>query len=81
LGRPVRLILYNDEGSPDKAVTYYERAITVDKVDLIFGGYPGGSLVVLMPLAEKYEKVFIGQGGHMKSFEQGLRIVLPVRLL
>ena len=72
LGRPVRLIIYNDEGSPDKAVTYYERAITVDKVDLIFGGYPGGSLVVLMPLAEKYEKVFIGQGGHMKSFEQGL---------
>jgi branched-chain amino acid transport system substrate-binding protein len=52
-------------------VTYYERAITVDKVDLLFGGYPGTANVALMPLAEKYGMVFIGQGGHMKAFEQG----------
>ncbi|HVN22898.1 MAG TPA: amino acid ABC transporter substrate-binding protein [Syntrophorhabdales bacterium] len=71
LGRPVKLIIYDDESSPDKAVTYYERAITVDKVDLVYGGYPGTSNVALMPLAEKYGKVFVGQGGHMKSFEQG----------
>jgi branched-chain amino acid transport system substrate-binding protein len=71
LGRPVKLIMYDDEGSPDKAVTYYERAITVDRVDLIFGGYSGPVNVALMPLAEKYKMVFVGQGGHMKSFEQG----------
>jgi branched-chain amino acid transport system substrate-binding protein len=71
LGRPVKLIIYDDESNPDKAVTYYERAITVDKVDLVFGGYPGTANVALMPLVEKYGKVFIGQGGHMKSFEQG----------
>ena len=71
LGRPVRMVIYDDEGSADKAVTYYERAITVDKVDLVFGGYPGTSNVALMPLVEKYGKVFIGLGGHLKSFEQG----------
>ena len=71
LGRPVKLVIYDDESNPDKAVTYYERAITVDKADLIFGGYPGTANVALMPLAEKYGKVFIGQGGHMKAFEQG----------
>ncbi|MCX7858175.1 MAG: amino acid ABC transporter substrate-binding protein [Deltaproteobacteria bacterium] len=71
LGRPVRLIIYDDESNADKAVTYYERAITVDKVDLVFGGYPGTSNVAIMPLVEKYKKVFIGQGGHGKSFEQG----------
>ena len=71
LGRPVRLIMYDDESSADKAVTYYERAITVDKVDLLLGGYPGPSVVALMPLAEKYGKVLVGMGGHMKSFEQG----------
>lgn len=71
LGRPVKLIIYDDESSPDKAVTYYERAITVDKADLVFGGYPGTSNVALMPLVEKYKMVFVGQGGHMKSFEQG----------
>jgi len=71
LGRPVKMIIYDDETNPDKAVGYYERAITVDKVDLVFGGYPGTSNVALMPLVEKYGKVFIGMGGHSKSFEQG----------
>jgi branched-chain amino acid transport system substrate-binding protein len=71
LGRPVKLIIYDDESNADKAVTYYERAITVDKVDLVFGGYPGTANVALMPLMEKYKKVFVGQGGHGKSFEQG----------
>jgi branched-chain amino acid transport system substrate-binding protein len=71
LGRPVKMTIYPDQGTAEEAVTYYERAITVDKVDLIFGGYPATSVVALMPLAEKYEKVFIGTGGHMKSFEQG----------
>lgn len=71
LGRPVKLAIYDDESSADKAVTYYERAITIDKVDLIFGGYPGTANVALMPLVEKYEKVFIGMGGHMKAHEQG----------
>lgn len=71
LGRPVKMTIYDDEGSPDRAVSYYERAITIDKVDLVFGGYPGMSNVAVMPLVEKYGKVFIGLGGHMKSFEQG----------
>ena len=30
LGRPVELIVYDNEGNADKAVTYYERLITVD---------------------------------------------------
>ncbi len=71
LGRPVKLTIYDDESNAEKAVTYYERAITVDKVDLVFGGYPGTSDVALMPLMEKYKKVFVGQGGHMQSFQQG----------
>ena len=71
LGRPVRLTIYDDEGVPEKAVTYYERAITVDKVDLVFGGYPGPNVAVLMPLMEKYGKVFVSQGAQFASFEQG----------
>ncbi len=71
LGRPVQMTIYDDESSPDKAVTYFERAITVDKADLVSGGYPGTANVAVMPLVEKYGKVFVGMGGHMKSFEQG----------
>jgi hypothetical protein len=29
LGRPVRITVY-DEGTAEKAITYYERAVTVD---------------------------------------------------
>jgi branched-chain amino acid transport system substrate-binding protein len=71
LGRPVKLIIYDDEGNAEKAVTYYERAITIDKADLVFGGYPATSNVALMPQVEKYGKVFIGMGGQKESFEQG----------
>jgi branched-chain amino acid transport system substrate-binding protein len=71
LGRPVKLIMYDDESSADKAVTYYERAITVDKVDLVFGGYPATANVALMPLMEKYKMVFSSMGGQLKAFEQG----------
>jgi branched-chain amino acid transport system substrate-binding protein len=71
LGRPVKMTIYPDQGTTEEAVSYYERAITVDKVDLVFGGYPGTSNVALMPLVEKYQKVFVGMGAHMKSFDQG----------
>jgi branched-chain amino acid transport system substrate-binding protein len=71
LGRPVEMTIYDNESDTDKSVAYYERAITVDKVDLVFGGLPGTANVAVMPLVEKYGKVFVGLGGHMKSFEQG----------
>ena len=75
LGRPVQMIIYDNESDTDKSVSYYERAITVDKVDLVCGGVPGPANVAVMPLVEKYGKVFVGMGGHLKSFEQGYRYV------
>ena len=71
LGRPVEMIIYDNEGSADKAVTYYERAVTVDKVDLLMGSTPSIPFAAVMPLAEKYGKVFVGQGAQMQSFERG----------
>ena len=41
LGRKVEFKIYDDESNAGKAVTFAEKAITVDKVDLLFGGYPG----------------------------------------
>jgi branched-chain amino acid transport system substrate-binding protein len=73
LGRPVELIIYNDEGKPDKAVQLLEKAITVDKVDLLLGGYGGASVAAQMPLAERYGMVYVSMGGHMTSFSQGFK--------
>ncbi|MBI5251157.1 MAG: amino acid ABC transporter substrate-binding protein [Desulfomonile tiedjei] len=73
LGRPVTFKIYDDESSPQKAVTIAEKAITVDKVDLLFGGYPGTAARAVMPVAEKHKYVYVSMGGHMKSFEQGYK--------
>src|SRR5512139_2561152 len=71
LGRPVEFKIYDDESSTAKAVTFAEKAITVDRVDLLFGGYPGTAARAVMPVAEKHKYVYVSMGGHMKSFEQG----------
>ena len=71
LGRPVKLIIYDDEGKPDSAVKLAEKAITVDKVDFLLGGYPGTAARAVMPVAEKYKMVYVSMGGHMASFIQG----------
>lgn len=71
LGRPVEFKIYDDESNASKAVTFAEKAITVDKVDFLFGGYPGTAARAVMPLADKHKFVYISMGGHMKSFEQG----------
>jgi branched-chain amino acid transport system substrate-binding protein len=73
LSRPVELIIYDDEGRPDKAVQLLEKAITVDKVDLLLGGYGGASCAAQMPVAEKYRMVYVSMGGHMASFSQGFK--------
>ncbi len=71
LGRPVEFKIYDDESNASKAVTFAEKAITVDKVNLLFGGYPGTAARAVMPLADKHKYVYVSMGGHMKSFEQG----------
>jgi branched-chain amino acid transport system substrate-binding protein len=71
LGRPVVFKIYDDESNASKAVTFAEKAITVDKVNLLFGGYPGTAARAVMPLADKHKYVYVSMGGHMKSFEQG----------
>ncbi len=73
LGRPVELVIYDDEGKPDKAVQLLEKLITVDKVDLLLGGYAGPSCAAQMSIAERYGMVYVSMGGHMTSFSQGFK--------
>ena len=63
LGRPVKLIIYDDKGDTKEAVSLAEKVITVDKVDVLLGGYPGTACIAVMPVAEKYKKLYVGMGG------------------
>ncbi|MEW6045951.1 MAG: amino acid ABC transporter substrate-binding protein [Bacillota bacterium] len=73
LGRPVELRVLDDASSVERATSLLERLISVDRVDLILGGYPGTSAAAQMLVAERYRKVYISMGGHMASFSRGFK--------
>lgn len=74
LGRPVELIIYDDESSAEKGVSLYEKLITVDKVDLILGPYSSTIVYPVAKIAEKYKMVMLQGGGTAKKiFEAGFK--------
>lgn len=73
LGRPVELRVLDDASSVERATSLLERLISVERVDLILGGYPGTSAAAQMLVAERYRKVYVSMGGHMASFSRGFK--------
>lgn len=71
LGRQIELVIEDDASDPGQAATLLEKLITVDKVDLVLGGYPGSSAAAQMAVAEQHGMVYVSMGGHMASFGQG----------
>src|SRR3989475_4849694 len=63
LGRPVKLIYYDDQTNPATVPGIYTKLLDVDKVDLIIGGYGTNMLAPAMPVAMQRGKVFIGLFG------------------
>ena len=60
LGRPVKLIFYDDQTNPSTVPGIYSKLLDVDKVDLVVGGYATNMLAPAMPLIMQRKKVFIG---------------------
>jgi branched-chain amino acid transport system substrate-binding protein len=60
LGRPVKLIYYDDQTNPATVPGIYTKLIDVDKVDLVIGGYGTNMLAPAMPVVMQKGKVFIG---------------------
>ncbi len=52
----VELVLYNDEQRPENVPRLYEKLITDDKVDLLFGPVWGPLGMATVPIVEKYRK-------------------------
>jgi branched-chain amino acid transport system substrate-binding protein len=53
LGRPVEWRLLDDESSPDRAGSLYERLISEDEVDALIGPYGTGNVNAAMTVAER----------------------------
>jgi branched-chain amino acid transport system substrate-binding protein len=63
LGRPVKLIYYDDQSSPAQVPSIYAKLLDVDKVDLIVSGYASTQIAAAMPTAIERKKLFVSLFG------------------
>src|ERR1700691_4849923 len=49
LGRPVKLIYYDDQSNPSTVPGIYTKLLDIDKVDLIIGAYGTAQIAPAMP--------------------------------
>ena len=59
LGRPVKLIYYDDQSNPSTVPGIYTKLLDVDKVDLVVGGYATNMVAPAMPVVMQKGKTFI----------------------
>jgi branched-chain amino acid transport system substrate-binding protein len=59
LGRPVRLVYYDDQSNPSTVPGIYTKLLDVDKVDLIIGPYATAQMAPAMPIVIQRNKVFV----------------------
>ena len=60
LGRPVKLVFYDDQSTPSTVPGIYTKLLDVDKVDLVVGGYATNMVAPAMPVVIQHNKTFIG---------------------
>ena len=63
LGRPVKLVYYDDQSNPSQVPGIYAKLLDIDKVDLIVSGYASTQIAATMPVAIQKKKVFISLFG------------------
>jgi len=63
LGRPVKLVYYDDQSKPAKVPAIYSKLLDVDKVDLIVSGYASTQIAAAMPVAAARKKLFVSLFG------------------
>jgi len=63
LGRPVKLVYYDDQSSPAQVPAIYAKLLDVDKVDLIVSGYASTQIAAAMPLVIERKRMFFSLFG------------------
>src|ERR1700740_1122436 len=63
LGRPVKLVYYDDQSNPSQVPALYSKLLDVDKVDLIVSGYASTQIAAAMPIAIQRKKLFVSLFG------------------
>ena len=76
LGRPVKLILYDDKSKKGLVRDFYEKLITEDNVDLVFSPYSTTLTLVASEVSERHKFVMLASGASGESiWERGYRYI------
>ncbi len=79
LGRPVEMVLYDDQSDPTTGARLYERLITEDQVDLVMGPYASGVTQAVAQITERYGYPLLVAGASANSiWESGFRAIFGV---
>jgi len=73
LGRPLELIVVDDEMNPEKGAAAIERLATVDKVDFFVGGMSSSVHLAQIPLMKQYGKITLWSGSASSKVERALK--------
>jgi len=63
LGRPVKLVFYDDQSNPANVPALYTKLIDVDKVDLLISSYATNLIAPAMPIVMQKNRMFFGLFG------------------
>jgi branched-chain amino acid transport system substrate-binding protein len=63
LGRPVELVVYDDQSNPSTVPGLYTKLLDVDKVDLIVSGYGTNVIAPAMPVIIQHNRTFLSLFG------------------
>ena len=59
LGRPVKLVYYDDQTNPSTVPGIYTKLLDVDKVDLVVSGYATNMIAPAMPVVMQKNRLFL----------------------
>jgi branched-chain amino acid transport system substrate-binding protein len=59
LGRPIKLVYYDDQSTPPNVPGLYTKLLDVDKVDLVVSGYGTNVTVPAMPVVMEHNRLFM----------------------
>ncbi len=79
LGRPVKLVIYDDQSNASQGVILYRRLIYQDKVDLLLGPFSSGVTFAVAPVVDQARVPMIApQAADPKIWAAGRRYVFGV---
>lgn len=59
LGRPVKLVYYDDQSTPPNVPALYTKLLDIDKVDIVVSGYGTNMTVPAMPVVMAHNRLFV----------------------